>query len=318
MCLSPLPLTAALDAVACRLPWLVCSILAHAARVRRACTNRYNEIYLPLSYLLRGLQAALEATQPSLAGSAHETFLAAVRQRTRELAHATEIACHEESMGLPHRRRGTLLASRVDGPFINIDHFLCAAMATHEEEANRRQRVVERVVRTYDYSGDGMLQRDEFEAMVRHLSPSIGAEAIRQLWASCGGKNETEDGGGGADGGGNGGGADGLADRSVAVDAMELEAHLFHHEARSAEMQQALHQANGNAAGTGTGGGDTSTCGGDGEMEAVLSLWDAVKVGAEHAEIVERCLSEAFLIVRLQARVRGARARRRARSSASA
>ena len=265
------------------------------------CVHRYNEIYLPLSYLLRGLHAAVEANHPSLAGPAHEAFVAAVRQRTNELALTTESACHDESMSLPHRRRGTLLAANVGGPFINIDRFLSVAMATHEEGARRRQLMVEHILATFDSSGDGLLQRGEFEALVQKVSPSLAAEAVHQLWTSCGGGDEGTDGVSGADG---------AAARSVEVDAAELEAHLFHQEGRSAEMQRALN-AKGNpgvGAGSGTGGGSG---GGAAEMEAVLSLWDSVKDGVEHAQIVDRCLGEALLIVRLQARVRGAHARRR-------
>ena len=83
--------------------------------------GEYNELYLPLDYLLRGLR---EATSEDLNVDFQEHFAEAVEERAVRWSLPSEAACHAEAKGMSHKRKGAVLAGRCGGPFINIDRFL--------------------------------------------------------------------------------------------------------------------------------------------------------------------------------------------------
>jgi len=244
--------------------------------------GEYNELYLPFEYLLRGLQQAVDA---ELNHEFSERLIGAIVHRSQPYLLDSEKDCQADARATVHRRKGAVLGARVGGPFVNIDRFLNLVQNEHREATRRRANTVRTVIRKYDESGDGLLQLNEFRAMIAAISPNLQAGAIDKLWRTCGG-----------------------AGSCGSIDAATLEICLFEHEWRSSELLRA--QAEAGASAPSPQAADATRAREEArareEMAAISKLWDEVKDGAERVKQLEHYLSDWQVVVRLQAWARGA------------
>ena len=248
---------------------------------------------------MRGLT---NAVQTDLNPDFRERFVESVEQNAQPLLLKDEAECAADATAMAHRRRGAVLAARVGGPFVNIDRFLALVLREHRDAMLKRSKVVHAMLKRYDESGDGMLQRDEFGSMLAELSPKLGSSAVERMWQTCGG-----------------------CGHHGSIDAIALEACLFEYEWKAAEMLKATNEAKAQQRaaaklrGRRVGAQHAEAQEApppppqgllvNKEMVTIAQLWDSVKDGAERVDKIDDLLGSWHTIVRLQAWARGAQAR---------
>eukprot|EP00325_Prymnesiales_sp_UTEX-LB-985_P001037 CAMPEP_0174708224 /NCGR_PEP_ID=MMETSP1094-20130205/10532_1 /TAXON_ID=156173 /ORGANISM="Chrysochromulina brevifilum, Strain UTEX LB 985" /LENGTH=341 /DNA_ID=CAMNT_0015906741 /DNA_START=9 /DNA_END=1034 /DNA_ORIENTATION=+ len=146
-----------------------------------------NELYLPVSYVLRGLSKALEHEHPEV----KEALLPQLTTWIEANAAPTSTACGNQpaTSTFTNAKLCVLGAKRVTGGFVHADLFIAQLASLHRAFCDVRVVKARRVFATHDTNGDGFFSRDEFASMMRSYDPNIADAEINDLWQSSGGKD---------------------------------------------------------------------------------------------------------------------------------
>ncbi|KOO31219.1 hypothetical protein Ctob_006534 [Chrysochromulina tobinii] len=150
-----------------------------------------NELYLPVGYLLRGLEKVMVHEHDELRKAIWPQMEAWVKENT----FATEKECKEaETTAVPPCGRLTSMKAVVLGTkkcfqngFANLDLFLYELWTRHAGFCNQHASKAAKTFGMYDINGDGKFSQEEFRKMLKTMDPNLENWEIEELWIGCGG-----------------------------------------------------------------------------------------------------------------------------------
>jgi hypothetical protein len=150
-----------------------------------------NELYLPVGYLLRGLEKVMVHEHDELRKAIWPQMEAWVKENTL----ATEKECKEaETTAVPPCGRLTSMKAVVLGTkkcfqngFANLDLFLYELWTRHAGFCNQHASKAAKTFGMYDINGDGKFSQEEFRKMLKTMDPNLENWEIEELWIGCGG-----------------------------------------------------------------------------------------------------------------------------------
>ena len=151
---------------------------------RRAFWARFaelNALYLPLDYLQRGLQRAIESQHADVRAILPARVDAAVPVLN------DKAACAADAARLMKGARVVVLAEKAGGPFVSFDAYVGAVAAAHAEWAEGELLKMGSLFKKFDVDGDGVFSLSEFAALLDEAKAGLDRQKVEALYRSLDG-----------------------------------------------------------------------------------------------------------------------------------
>ena len=146
---------------------------------------------MPVTYVVRGIERALQHEHPDVANVLGAKMDAFVQANTRTNVTSCETGQLTTSLG--HARVHVIGAAKAGrSGFVHVDRVLSELWTQHLAFHEQRNAKARRVFSAFDANGDAKLSRDEFEQMITAIDPRMCDSEMDELWRASGGKEAVD------------------------------------------------------------------------------------------------------------------------------